>query len=350
MSTDRIAFVTGGTGFVGSHLVEELLRRGYGEVRCLVRSDRKWLKGLPVVPVQGTLADRKNLEDAVRGATHVYHVAGLTRAQNEADLIASNVSGTVNLLRAVERAAPDVEHVQITSSLAVVGLSDEAVADEQTEMNPISAYGRSKAQMERALRGKGLDTLGESGKSNDAVESVDWTRRLPLSIVRPPAVYGPRESDIYTFFKTVQSGVCPIIGSGRRPEISLVHVSDLVAGMIDLAESGPESGEVFFVGSEVFYSWAEIQAATTAALGRSALTIRVPPAVVPFIGRASEAWGRLSRSFPPLNREKADEILRACKMCSVEKVMRATGYRQKISLETGIRDTIEWYRREGWLN
>ncbi|NNE33866.1 MAG: NAD-dependent epimerase/dehydratase family protein [Rhodothermales bacterium] len=346
MSSKKIAFVTGGTGFVGSHLAEELLRRGYDEVRCLVRSDPKWLRGLPIVPIRGSLADVSILEDAVLDATHVYHVAGLTRAPDEPSLIRANVVGTINLLTAVSRVAPNIEHVQITSSLATIGASDNPVADERTSMRPLSAYGRSKAMMERrVLR---LDDTLVTGDDR-ASDSVDWSRRVPLSIVRPPAVYGPRESDIFTFFQTVSRGICPIIGSGRNPALSLVHVRDLTRGMVDLAEHGPESGEVFFLGSEDYYSWNRIRAATIAAFNRRVWTIRVPERAVPFIGAASEMWGQATRSYPPLNREKANEILNACKMCSIDKAMRTFGFRQKVELETGIEQTIEWYRKEGWL-
>jgi nucleoside-diphosphate-sugar epimerase len=326
-----IAFVTGGTGFVGSHLVEALLERGYAEVRCLVRSDPRWLEKLDVRRIRGSLDDELVLERALRGVDFVYHVAGLTRATGLEPLVRSNVLGTLKLMRAVERANPGVRKVLVTSSLAAVGTAETRVADETTPMRPISLYGESKAQMERAL------------------EKENWFERIPTVIVRPPAVYGPRESDILTFFKSVSRGFCPVVGSGTRPEISLVHVSDLVSGMILAAESPTSDGELYYLGSEDFYSWHAVRDAAANVMGRRIVTVHVPPVAVPLIGSAAEWYGRLTRTYPALNREKAREILDAVKMCSVEKAMSGLGFRQRVDLETGVAETIEWYRQHGML-
>ncbi len=331
-----VAFVTGGTGFIGSHLVEELLRRGYREVRCLVRKELRWLEGLDIVPVRGDFSRIEVLWEAVRDADVVFHVAGVTRARDWATFEQGNITATLNLLGAVLTANPHVRKVLITSSLAAVGYCPGGVATEESPLRPISVYGRSKALMEQALRAPRADGLS-------------FAERLPIVVVRPPAVYGPREADIYTFFRTVSRGLCPIVGSGRRPELSLVHVRDLVRGMVDAAESDVTTGHTYFIGSEQFYSWREIRDATLKALGRRALTVHIPPFLVEPIGALVELAGRLTGTYPPLNREKAREIRHACKMCAVDKARRDFGYRQQIDLEEGIQETIAWYRQQGWL-
>ncbi len=331
-----IAFVTGGTGFVGSHLVEELKRRNYTEVRCLVRGAPKWLDGMDIVPVRGDFSRVEVLWEALRGVDYVYHVAGVTRAIDRETFEQGNVKATLNLLGAVRMANPAVKKVLITSSLAAVGPCPGGVATEDAPLRPISRYGRSKADMEQAI-----------ASPND--NGLVYMQELPLVVVRPPAVYGPREADIYDLFKTAARGIFPVIGRGARPDLSLVHARDLVRGMVDAAEAEHTAGETYFIGSERPYSWNEIKQAMTEALGRKALTLPVPGALVGAVGAAVELAGRMAGQYPAFNREKAREARAACKMCSSEKARQAFGYHENISLGEGMRETVAWYRSHGWL-
>lgn len=329
MPAPRTAFVTGGTGFIGSHLVELLLETGYTEVRCLIRSEPRWLRGTDIVRVHGTLADRSALRTGCRNADVIYHLAGVTRAQEWETFRKVNVEATRHLLDVVAAGRTKPQRIVIASSLAVIGTGTDGIAAESTPLEPVSRYGRSKAQMEQI--------------------AAEYRTDLPITIIRPPAVYGPRDEDIFAFFRAVDYGLCPVVGDPERPQLSLVHARDLVDGIVQSAHSPAAEGETYFVGSERPYSWSEIKDAACRALDHSAVTLRIPRPAVAWCGAAAEQFGRLTRTYPPFNRQKARELLHACKMCAVKKAKTDFEYRQRVSLEDGIADTIRWYKKEGWL-
>lgn len=289
-----------------------------------------------ITPVRAELSDLERLWEALDGATHVYHLGGVTRATDWRTFQENNVQATLTLLGAVAQAAPGVERVLVTSSLAAVGRGAEGVADETAPLDPVSRYGKSKAQMEQAL-----------AERHDMTAS--FHERLPITVVRPPAVYGPRDADLFDFFQAVDRRVCPVVGGGDG-RVSLVFVKDLARGIADAAESEGTAGETYFLsGPQQAYTWNEVKAAATDALGHGALTLPVPGPLVGAVGAASEAWGRLSGSYPPLNRDKAREIRHACKVCTSEKAREAFGYAPRVPLAEGVAETIRWYEAEGWL-
>jgi nucleoside-diphosphate-sugar epimerase len=270
------------------------------------------------------------------GVTHVYHVAGITRAPNWDPFYEINVKGMLNLLGAVKHAAPDVERVLVTSSLAAVGRCEERVATEEAPLRPVSRYGRSKAEMEEAL-----------WDNHDMTESYGET--LPVTVIRPPAVYGPRDRDILDFFRAVQRHVCPVVGGGTDRTLSLVHGRDLARGIVAASVHPGAEGETYFLGSERPYAWNEVKEVATDALDTWAVTLPVPGPLVGAVGAAAEAWGTLTGAYPPLNRDKAREIRYACTACSSEKAEAHFGYAPQIPLDEGVTQTIAWYEEQGWL-
>ena len=333
MASDRIVFLTGGTGFVGSWVAEALLARGL-RVRALVRHDPKWLAGVPVETVRGDLHDAAALAEGARDAAYVVHVAGLTRAHTQAALDRANVRGTLNLLDAVDRVAPDVRRVLVTSSLEAHGpnrvLPDgtPVPAVESDPLRPISMYGRSKQQMEARIAEAYPD--------------------LPLTVVRPPAVYGPREADLFEMVKAAQKGLFAVTGRDDVPRLSLVHVRDLARGMVDLLLADRAAGGAYFLSSPQDYTWAEVRAALEAALGRRTRQLTLPAPLLTLAGTAAQAWGRLSGTLPPLTRDKA-VAARYAWTCDAAKAERDAGYRPTVGLEEGWAETVAWYRAEGWL-
>jgi nucleoside-diphosphate-sugar epimerase len=328
------ALITGATGFIGSHLAEHLHAKGY-DLKVLTRptSDTRYIKHLPLEYVGGRLGDAESLKEAVREVDYIYHVAGVVAAKNRDGFFRGNLAATRSLLDATAAYNPDLRRFIHVSSLAAVGPaadSDHPV-DETTPFRPITTYGESKAATEQEVIGR-MDSL-------------------PLTIVRPPAVYGPRDIGVYTFFQTMsKTGFAPLMGFGRKL-VSLVHVEDLVRGFIQAGESNRALGESYFISSDEYYTWEQIGELTARILGyKRARFLRLPHALVFTAAGFSGFFGRFSAKPPILDFEKGRDITTPYWICSVEKAREHFGYRQEVEIERGIRETIAWDRVQGLLS
>ncbi len=322
------AFVTGGTGFIGSHLVDALIAdENYDEVRCLVRTNEKWLKGKTFNKFKGDLHDLNVLQKAVAGVDVVFHLAGMVKAPNYQALERANVEATENLLRVAQRAG--VAKAVILSSLAAAGPSDEQPLTEEMPMQPVSMYGKSKKQMEETVH----------QLANDATS---------VTILRPSAVYGPREDQIYSFFKMADKRVCPIVGDGTHPKISMVYVGDVVQGCLNAAERQSTGVETYFISCEEIYTWNKIREVTSTVLAKKAVPIHIKPKWVKKLAGGIEKAASFFGIYPVINTEKANELILEW-TCSIEKAKNELGFEPQYSLEEGISRTIHWYKKHHWL-
>jgi nucleoside-diphosphate-sugar epimerase len=323
------AFVTGATGFVGSHLAELLLAEGW-EVDALVRSPKKarWLDRLPAVNrVPGSLADRDVMARVVAGADLIVHSAGLVKARNEAEYFRTNVDGTRAVVEAALRGGRHLTRLVLISSQAAAGPSRNGNAvTEDAPPQPITPYGRSKLAAEREVLAHKDD--------------------LPVTVIRPPAVYGPRDKDIFIYFKLASRGIVPVVGSAKR-RVSLVYVKDLARGTVDAATSEKTQGSIYFLTSGV-YAWEELAAAVSRAVGRGK-RIYIPPAILFGLSWIVEAGGFVARRAVTLNHHKAREIVQQAWYCTHARAEEDFGYRPEWNLDRGMAETVSWYRKEGWI-
>lgn len=323
------AFVTGGTGFVGSHLVDALIESDqYSEVLCLVRSSDKWLTGKAFTRVKGDLTDLQVLSSALEGVDVIFHVAGVVRAPKWSEFKRANVDATENLLRMAQKKG--ITNIVILSSLAATGPSKGIALTEQAKLRPVSMYGESKKEMEEVI----LKTA---------------TRDDSIKILRPPAVFGPREADIYTFFKTFKLGICPMVGDGNHPKLSMVYVKDLVDGIMKAAAFTKKGTHTYFMGGpNEAYSWNQIREITSIVTGWKPIPLKLKPRWIKKIASAVEKGAGFLGKYPVLNEEKAREMTHEW-VCSSAKAEKELGYRPGTSLEEGISRTIRWYKNHNWL-
>lgn len=326
------ALVTGATGFIGSHIADLLHKKGY-DVVCTVRSssNMRWLKNKPYSLAETSLSDKQGLIKALDGVDIVFHVAGLTTAKNEAEFMKGNRDGTRTMLDAVLHAAPNITRFVHVSSLAAVGPAEslESPVTESTPFHPLTAYGRSKKAAED--------------------EVMKEQSRLPITIIRPPAVYGQRDTEILTFFRAVKSGIAPLIGFDEK-RVSLIHGLDLSRGIIEAGESPNTVGKPYFISSKKYYTWEEIGKTTQAAFGKKSIVfVRIPHPVVFALAGTAGFLNRFSSKPGVLNYEKGIDITRQFWICSIENAERDFHFKEEISLQQGIQQTIEWYKQQGWL-
>jgi len=326
--------VTGGAGFIGSHLVEALLARGY-RVRCMVRrtSDLAFVRHLPVEWAYADLCDGEGLRAAIQGTEAVCHCAALTRALDEETCLRVNTHGTEALARACLEATPRLRRFLFVSSVAAVGPSDGPgdIVDEARSPRPLTWYGRSKLAAEQTLRA----VAGEG----DA--------RLPLTIVRPAAVYGPRDKDFHAYFRLIKLHLNLQLGQGER-HISLIYVRDLVDLLLRALHQEEAVGQTYF-GCGPASTYGGLAETIARALDKRAVRITVPLAALGPMAAVSRVQGRLTGRPALLNDQRLIDVRQRSWLFSGEKARQELGFEARYSLETGVRETAEWYRREGWL-
>jgi nucleoside-diphosphate-sugar epimerase len=320
------AFVTGATGFVGGHLVAALRAAG-AEVTALVRSPDRAAAlaagGVRLVP--GALDDAEALARAVEGHDAVYHVAGLVAARSEAEFLAVNRDGTARLVAAAERAGTG--RLVLVSSLAAAGPSAPGQPLRGDEPpRPVTRYGRSKLAAEAVVRQSGLD----------------WT------IVRPPAVYGPADREMYRVFRAASFGVAPVFGDGSL-ELSLVFAPDLAGALIAAAGAPAARGRVLYAAHPERLTSRDLVERVGRAAGRRVLVIGVPRPVAWGVLAASDATARLLGRATVLNLDKAGEFFQAAWTCDPAPLTEATGWTAEHDLDRGAAATLAWYRDAGWL-
>ncbi len=322
--------MTGGTGFIGSHLVEALLQRGV-QVRCLLRktSDLRWLKALPIETTFGDCSDQASLKEAVKDVDQIFHLAGITKAVEKKTYFEINAFGTENLIRACLENNPRIQKFIYLSSQAAAGpCRNGDKKREADQCEPVSAYGQSKRRGEEI-----------------ALAHAD---QIPILILRPCAVYGPRERDIYTFFKLLSKRIKPCL-SGEDQHISLCYVEDIIEAILLAAQSREPSGEIFFLSDGQDYLLEQVGDIFAQAMGVNTFCVRVPEWMIMSVASFSEYFSKLSKRPPLLNKGKVEEILQRNWVCDITKARIGLGFEPHIPLKQGAKLTFEWYRKENWL-
>ena len=326
--------VTGASGFIGSFVVEEALKRGF-ETWAAVRkgSSRRYLQDSRIRFVELDFDDPDGQRERLAAIRpdYVVHAAGATKCLHAADFFRVNTQGTKNLVAAVAATCPGLMRFVFISSLSVSGPVRETVP--YTDITaadtprPDTAYGRSKLEAEHAL---------------------DGMQGFPFIVLRPTGVYGPREKDYFMMAESIKKHVD--FAAGLRPQdLTFIYVKDLVEAVFLALERG-NIGSRYLLSDGNVYSSRAFSDLIRRELGNPwLLRIKAPLWLLRIITAAGEGVGRLTGRLTALNNDKYKIMRQRNWRCDIRPAVAELGFSPRYGLAEGVHEAVEWYKENKWL-
>lgn len=323
--------ITGASGFVGYHLIAEALENGL-EVYAAIRPNSK-IEHLSHFNINYTYLNYTSVEDLKKEIedkkyNYIIHAAGITKAKTLADYNQINAEFSRNLALAATQVTIPVEKFVFVSSLAALGPIQDltALIQDNSTPSPVTSYGRSKLLAEQYLL---------------------KTPNLPLAIIRPTAVYGPREHDLYVIFKTINKGLDPHIGRFNQ-QLSFIYVKDLAKALVKVL-STTSPNEVYNVSDGVAYNRYALADAAKLILGKRAFRVHLPVFMVNGLAVLMDRWYLYKKDTPVLNKEKMNELTAVNWACDISRIQRDLNFVPQYNLKQGLSETLDWYKESKWL-
>lgn len=323
--------LTGATGFVGSHILDCLLRNNFQTVVLLRKTSNTNYINHQLARIEicyAQLSDVDSLIKALDGVSYVIHCAGLTKAVKNNDFFEVNHAGTRNLLRAINSRKNEIKRLVFLSSLAAAGpVKPGHKAKEDDPVSPVSLYGKSKLAAEKEII------------SSSEVEYV---------IVRPPAVYGPRDEAFFPMFKAIYRHIRPLIIGGTK-ELSLVFVEDLAQAVVQCMIHSDAKNRIYYIANPDIVTPSALALEIQRQLNGWAMPFAIPVQFLWFICAANEFLAKITKKPVILNRQKYRELKAHSWVCDPSRAQSELGINCKTNLDEGIRSTLAWYYEHGWL-
>lgn len=325
--------ITGASGFVGSHLVEAA-QAAQLEVHAAVRksSDIDAIRGFVDQFVYPDYTDVESLKSLINQGqyTYIIHAAALTKAKDPADLHRVNVDFTLNLLTAAFAAELPPERFVFVSSLAAIGPIGlaQGLIQENSPYRPVTAYGRSKQAAEEMIKARFSDK--------------------PISMLRPTAVYGPREKDLFVLFNTMNKGVDAYIGR-KAQQLTFVYVKDLVDVLIQACLMPQKGLTAYNISDGQLYSRYAMAEIFKTVLQRKMLRLHIPLGLVRYVAQLSQWMYRNSKNTPVLYPERLNELTAENWGCDISAAQVCLGYKPQFNLSRGLEQSLLWYKNNNWF-
>ena len=332
--------VTGASGFIGSFIVEEALRRGM-QVWAAVRksSSRQYLQDERIRFFELNLSSESELKEQLKDVRfdYVVHAAGVTKCLHKEDFHRINTEGTIHLVKALAAVKMPVKKFVYLSSLSIFGaIHEEQPYEEIKETDhpqPNTAYGKSKLEAE-AFLDKWATEVGNGS--------------FPYVVLRPTGVYGPREKDYFLMAKSIKGHTDFSVGY-KRQDITFVYVTDVVQAVFLALEKGGSGRKYFLCDGEVYQS-ATFSDLIIREMGHPwCLRIKAPIWILRIATFFGELIGKATGSVSALNNDKYHILRQRNWRCDIEPARRELGYEPLVKLDKGVKLTVEWYKEQGWL-
>lgn len=264
----------------------------------------------------------------LRDAEYVIHIAGVTKAKSDLDYRIGNVETTRSLLSAC-LSSRRLKKFCFISSLTASGPSLNGIPKtEEDENAPITSYGRSKLEAESVC--------------------LQYSSQIPIVILRPPAVYGPRDKDILELFRWINYRIVPHLGSWGK-NLSIINARDLAEGIVATTISDSTVGQTYFISNREVQTYTSLTKLASSILRKKPLHIQIPSFLVYAVAGITEGIYSLSKKTPVLNLDKVRDLITTDWTCSSRKLFEHIGFEPKISVEEGFKETVEWYQSQRWL-
>ncbi len=324
--------VTGANGFIGSNLVDCLAARDV-YVKCLVyhKDQLQWINNLPgkVEIIVGDIVDINSLKDAVQGVDVIFHLAGVVKSLQKRDFFNINVQGTENLLKATVKYNPNLQRFLFMSSQSASGPSCNGdVVTENNSCCPVSEYGRSKLEAENVV--------------------LSYSNIIPVTILRPSAVYGPRDREFLFIFDLIKKGIRPFMGFHQR-FLNFCYIDDLIKATILASINKQSIGQTYFIHSDEKFSLNQFIEEIVHSLNKRVIKLPVPFFLIKLYFLYNEFFALLCTDRKVFTRDKYNELKQNNWGCSIDKAKKEIGYIPDYCLTRGISKSIQWYKKQGWL-
>jgi dihydroflavonol-4-reductase len=320
--------ITGGTGFIGSHLIDHFLDYNNTEIFALVRDlkNLKWLKGLKINLIEGDLLNIPLLPPDIE---YIFHVAGSTKAYKIAEYYTVNQQGTASLFQALKAQKIRPKRVVYISSIAASGPSSDGTAvKEDSPPCPVSPYGKSKLEGE--------------------IEALKYKDSIPLLIARISVVFGPRDRALIPYFKFIQKGILPSVGS-KQKLVSLIYIKDLIKALDLCIHKELATGEILHLANPDPSSWEDLGRAAAEAMQIKLINLKLPLPIAYLVSCGAEVLGKIHGDPSILNRQKFEELRQDGWVADTQKAKEKLDFTPQYSLREAIHETINWYMTNNWL-